>query len=88
MQRRFQLPIPRFDVEVSAFYDQVHVQNLDPGSVDAKRRLRSVGGGLRFVLPQQLVLDLTYAHPLDRVQPLDDKKPSDRFLVSITAKLK
>ncbi|MEE4452434.1 ShlB/FhaC/HecB family hemolysin secretion/activation protein [Novosphingobium resinovorum] len=87
VEPRVKLPVPRFGVEASAFYDWVRLENLDPGSLIPKRTLRSVGGGLRFMLPQRLVLDLTYAHPLDKVLPNDEKKPSDRFLVSITAKL-
>lgn len=87
IEPRVRLPLPRFDVEASAFYDWVHIQNLDQGTIDPKQTLRSVGGGLRFVLPQRLVLDVTYAHPLDKVQPNDTKKPSDRILVSLTAKI-
>lgn len=87
IEPRIRLPIPRFGVEASAFYDWVRLENLDQGTLDPKRTLRSVGGGLRVVLPQRLVLDLTYAHPLDKVLPTHTKKPSDRFLVSLTAKL-
>lgn len=87
VEPRVRLPIPRFGVQASAFYDWVHLENLDRGTLDPKRTLRSVGGGLRFVLPRTLVVDLTYAHPLDKVLPTDTKKPSDRFLVSLTAKL-
>jgi hemolysin activation/secretion protein len=65
----------------------VHIQNLDRDSAEPKRTLRSVGGGLRFVLPQRLVVDVTYAHPLDRVNLNDAKKASDRILVSLTAKI-
>lgn len=87
LQPRVKLPVPSFDVEANAFYDWVHIENLDPGSSEPKRTLRSVGGGLRFILPQRLILDLTYAHPLDRVLSTDLKKPTDRFLISLTAKL-
>ena len=81
------LPVPRFGVEASAFYDWVRLENLDQGTLAPKRTLRSVGGTLRFVLPQRLVVDLTYAHPLDKVLPTDTRKPGDRLLVSLTAKL-
>lgn len=87
VEPRVKLPVPRFGVQASAFYDWVRLENLDPGTLIPKRTLRSVGGGLRFLLPRTLVLDLTYAHPLDKVLPTDTKKPSDRFLVSLTAKL-
>ncbi|MFC0202650.1 ShlB/FhaC/HecB family hemolysin secretion/activation protein [Novosphingobium soli] len=87
VEPRVKLPVPRFGVEASAFFDWVRLENLDPGTIDEKRTLRSLGAGLRFVLPRRLVVDLTYAHPLDRVLPTDEKKPSDRVLVSITAKL-
>lgn len=87
IEPRVKLPVPRFGVQASAFYDWVRLENLDPGTLIPKRTLRSVGGGLRVLLPRTLVLDLTYAHPLDKVLPTDTKKPSDRFLVSLTAKL-
>jgi hemolysin activation/secretion protein len=87
VEPRVKLPVPRFGVEASAFYDWVRLENIDPGSAVPKRTLRSVGGGLRVLWLPRLVLDLTYAHPLDRVLPSDKKKPSDRFLVSLTAKL-
>ncbi|HUD30278.1 MAG TPA: ShlB/FhaC/HecB family hemolysin secretion/activation protein [Novosphingobium sp.] len=87
VEPRVRLPVPRFGVQASAFYDWVRLENLDRGTLTPKRTLRSVGGGLRFVLPRTLVLDLTYAHPLDRVLPTDTKKAPDRFLVSLTAKL-
>lgn len=87
VEPRLRLPVPRFGVQASAFYDWVRLENLDRGTLVPKRTLRSVGGGLRFILPRTLVLDLTYAHPLDKVLPTDAKKPTDRFLVSLTAKL-
>lgn len=87
VEPRVKLPIARFGVQVSGFYDWVRLENLDPGASDAKNTLRSIGGGLRFILPQRLVVDLTYAHPLDKVLSTDAKKPSDRLLVSVTAKL-
>lgn len=87
VEPRVKLPVPRFGVEASAFYDWVRLENLDQGTLAPKRTLRSVGGTLRFVLPQRLVVDLTYAHPLDKVLPTDTRKPGDRLLVSLTAKL-
>ncbi|SFG14817.1 Hemolysin activation/secretion protein [Novosphingobium sp. CF614] len=87
IEPRIKLPIANFSVQASGFYDWVHLENLDPGTNEPKRTLRSVGGGLRFILPQRLVIDLTYAHPLDKVLSTDAKKPADRLLISLTAKL-
>lgn len=87
IEPRVRLPIPNFNVSVSGFYDWVRVENLDEGAISPKRTLRSVGGGLRVILPDAVVVEVAYAHPLDKVLPNDDKKPSDRFLVSVTAKL-
>ncbi len=83
---RVVLPIPKVRVEASAFYDWVHVQNIDPGTAIPNQTLRSVGGGLRFVLPQRLVIDVTFAHPLDKLLPSDKARPSNRVLVSLTSK--
>ena len=87
VEPRVKLPIARFGVQVSGFYDWVRLENLDPGTNEPKATLRSIGAGLRFILPQRLVVDLTYAHPLDKVLSTDAKKPSDRLLLSLTAKL-
>lgn len=84
---RVQLPVPGVNVAASAFYDWVRIINTDPGTVNARRTLRSVGGGLRFILQRRLVLDVTYAHPLDKAQINDVAKPADRVLVSLTAKI-
>jgi hemolysin activation/secretion protein len=86
VEPRIALPVPVLRVEASGFYDWIHLENLDPGSAVANQTLRSVGGGLRFVLPQRLVIDVTYAHPLDKLLPSDKAKPSDRVLVSLTSK--
>jgi hemolysin activation/secretion protein len=86
LEPRVVLPIPKVRVEASGFYDWVHVQNIDPGTAVPNQTLRSVGGGLRFVLPQRLVVDVTFAHPLDKLLPTDKAKPSNRVLVSLTSK--
>lgn len=75
----------KFDLEAYAFYDFVHLENLDPGSPDRSRKLDSVGGGLRLFLRKGLSLDLTYAHPLKRALFNDTSRPPDRVLLSITA---
>jgi len=89
VEPRVNLPVTLGPVQVqaSAFYDWIHIENLDAGTINPKQTLRSVGGGLRLVLPQRMVLDVTYAHPLDKIFSTDKKKPSDRVLVSLTAKL-
>lgn len=86
VEPRIALPIPKVRVEASGFYDWVRVQNIDPGTAVPKQTLRSVGGGLRFILPQRLVVDVTFAHPLDKLLSTDAAKPSNRVLVSLTSK--
>jgi hemolysin activation/secretion protein len=86
IEPRIELPLPLVRTEISGFYDWVHIENIDPGTAVPNRTFRSVGGGLRFILPQRLVMDLTYAHPLDKIQERDKTRPSDRMLVSFTYK--
>lgn len=74
-------------VELTGFYDWVRIYNLDQGTTETRRNLRSAGGGIRVTLPNQLVLDVTYAKPLDFALRTDIAKPTDRVLVSLTAKL-
>ncbi|CAN5403592.1 ShlB/FhaC/HecB family hemolysin secretion/activation protein [soil metagenome] len=81
---RFKLP---FGVEVLGFYDWVRLYNLDPGTLETKRSLASTGGGARLTLPNNLILDVLYAHPLYRALSTDLARPSDRVLVSLTLKL-
>jgi hemolysin activation/secretion protein len=88
LEPRVRLPLPgRFGVEVIGFYDHVKIKNLDTGSTERSRLIRSVGGGLRLLQTQRFALDLLYAHPLDRVISTDKTKPKDRFLASLTVQL-
>jgi hemolysin activation/secretion protein len=81
---RFRLP---FGVELLGFYDWVRLYNLDPGTLETRRSLTSAGGGARLTLPNNLVLDVLYAHPLNRALATDLVRPNDRVLVSLTVKL-
>lgn len=86
---RVPLPLPKlpFDIETFAFYDHVHIWNKDTGSTENDRALRSYGGGARLRLPGFLYLELTYAHPRDPALRLTNApRPSDRLLVSLTAR--
>ncbi|TFI58724.1 ShlB/FhaC/HecB family hemolysin secretion/activation protein [Sphingomonas parva] len=88
LEPRLRLPIDLpLNVELTGFYDDVHLRNLDAGTTERSRRLRSVGGGVRLIKSGLFVVDALYAHPLDRVLTTDDVKPRDRFLVSLTAQL-
>lgn len=75
--------------QVFGFYEGVRLWNLDSTSLDKKRYLASLGGGVRLNLLRSLRLDLTYTHPLDppllagaQVSP-----PGDRVLASLTIQL-
>ena len=72
-----------FAYEAIAFYDAVRLWNLDTGSVENNRQLRSVGGGARVSWGDHARLEIVYAHPMDRAQSFDDKKASNRLLVSL-----
>lgn len=74
-------------IELTGFYDHVRLYNLDTGSLEKDRLLRSVGGGVRLIRSGMLVVDWMYAHPLDRALTTDKTKPRDRFLLSITAQI-
>jgi hemolysin activation/secretion protein len=74
-------------VELFGFYDHVRLYNLDTGSQEKDRLLRSAGGGVRLVRAGLMVVDAMYAHPLDRALTTDKAKPRDRFLLSITAQI-
>ncbi|HMP56715.1 MAG TPA: hypothetical protein PKD92_09115, partial [Novosphingobium sp.] len=71
------------------FYDDIHLWNLDTGSTERKRHIKSLGGGLRVTLTQGVRAELTYTHPLD--PPLltgtQIRPPADRFLFSLTFQL-
>lgn len=78
-----------YTLQLFGFYDAVHLWNLDQNSTEKSRLLRSVGGGARFQLTRRMQLEVTYAHPLDRVllTGSNTRPPSDRVLVSLTAQL-
>ena len=83
---RLDLPfIPALPIQLFGFGDIVWLRNLDIGSTERKRTLRSVGGGVRVSLPGLVVLEVTYAKPLDRALTFDDKPPPARVLASLTA---
>ncbi len=85
---RVRLPIFRkVGVELTGFFDYLKIYNLDPGALENNRELKSAGGGVRFTLPNRLVLDITYAKPLDRVLSTDDAPPPGRVLVTLTTKI-
>ena len=68
------------------FFDIVRLENLDRGTPDPERTLRSVGGGLRYNLGRSINAELFYAEPLDRPLFFDNEKPPGRVLFSITTK--
>lgn len=86
---RAELPlITGLGTQLFGFYDHVYLRNLDRNAIEPKRTYRSYGGGARFSLPGLLVLEVMYAHPLDRVLKLDEKRPPNRVLVSLTAQFR
>lgn len=83
---RVDLPIStRVGTQLLGFYDHVYLRNIDRSAIDRSRTFRSFGGGLRLSLPGLAVLDLIYARPLDKASRLDERKPPNRLLVSLTA---
>ena len=81
---------------VFAFYDVAHVesadrtQNVDPvtGKVNTSvdHTVHSTGGGIRLYFGRAYQLEVTYAHPQDKPNPIATApKPDDRVLVSLTA---
>ena len=84
IEPRVALPISRrVATELFGFYDFVALTNLDTNSTEIDRHLQSYGGGLRVTLPNQLVLEGIYAHPLDRALTIDQRLPPDRLLLSL-----
>ncbi|WP_140418443.1 ShlB/FhaC/HecB family hemolysin secretion/activation protein [Sphingomonas mucosissima] len=79
---------PKFGTLFYAFYDRLHLRNLDRVRLEGPRTFESVGGGLRFSLPNAMVLDVAYAKPLDKALLLDERKPPARVLVSLTVQLR
>lgn len=82
------------DLSFTGFYDVVKLWNLDRSAgTEAKRTLRSAGGGVRMVFRNEstgearAALDIIYAKPLDKALVADTRKPTGRVLVSLTAKL-
>ena len=75
--------------QVFAFYDIVKLRNLDTGTTEANRTLRSVGAGFRLTAFASARLEVTYAHPLD--PPLltgtNVHRASDKVLASLTVQL-
>jgi hemolysin activation/secretion protein len=74
-------------LEFMGFYEAARIFNLDTGSTENDRLLRSMGGGFRLLKPGRMSLDVTYAKPLDRALSLDKTRPSPRVLVSFTLQL-
>lgn len=81
-------------LELYGFFDYAWLWNhperdLDTGAAIASpgnhRLLRSAGVGARLLLPGDLLLDATYARPLDRAPFADSRRPSDRLLLSLTS---
>jgi len=81
--RRF----PRVPLQLFAFGDVVWLWNLGGDTTEARRRLRSAGGGIRATLPGRLFLEASYARPFDRAFSLDQRRPPARVLLSLTAQL-
>jgi hemolysin activation/secretion protein len=77
----------KIQLEASAFYDSVRIWNRDTGTIETRRTLDSVGGGLRAIVSGRVIFDLTYAKPLKRALSTDRAVPTDRLLFSITTKL-
>ena len=76
------------EVEGSGFFDWVKLHNLDPSAgAEVDRELRSVGGGLRLVLPGEAQIDVLYAQPLDKALMANAARPPARLLVSLTTKI-
>jgi len=74
-------------LQLNGFADTVWLTNLDSFSTETNRKLRSIGGGLRVSLPGKMLMDIGYAHALDRALTFDRGRPTDRVLLSVTAQL-
>jgi hemolysin activation/secretion protein len=77
----------RIKVELSTFYDNIRIWNLDNGTLENKRTLESIGGGVRVMADNRFILDLTYAKPLKLALASAERRPTDRLLISLTTKL-
>lgn len=89
IELRADLPLTKkFGVQLFGFYDYLHIANLDRTALEGPRDFGSAGGGVRFSLPNRLVLEATYAKPFDKALLLDQHKPPARFLLSLTMQLR
>jgi len=86
-EARVDVGIARIPLQLFGFGDTIRLWNLDAFSIENKRHLRSVGGGARVRLPGPMVLEVTYARPLDRALSIDRSRAGDRLLLSLTAQL-
>lgn len=84
---RLTAPVSDIQVEATGFFDAVRLWNLDRGTSENDRLLRSVGGGVRLTMADRMAVDVSYARPLDRALTINARRPSDRLLVSITTQL-
>ncbi len=75
-----------FSYEAVAFYDAVRLWNLDTGSTENNRQLRSVGGGARVSWGDHARLEVIYAHPMDRAQSFDLERAPNRVLFSLVVR--
>lgn len=66
------------------FVDGVRLTNIGPGA--GETRLRSAGLGVRAQFAPWISIDAAWAHPFDRLAPTAPK-PSDRFLISLSASI-
>ena len=75
----------KFALQAYAFADAVRIWNEDSFTTENDRSVRSLGVGARVYVPGRLVLDVTYAHPLDPelAQPGAADAPA-RLLFSLT----
>ncbi|MCC2975696.1 hypothetical protein LK533_03275 [Sphingomonas sp. PL-96] len=89
IEARADLPVvAAVGTQLYGFYDVLRLSNLDRSRLEGARTFESMGGGVRLSLPNRLVLDLTYARPLDRALLLDEKRPPARVLASLTVQLR
>jgi len=66
-----------------AFFDIAHTRDKDRGGFN--QTLKSVGAGFQVPVRERWVLDVAYAHPLDK-RAIDRKKPPGRLLLNLTAR--
>ncbi|MDJ0644138.1 MAG: ShlB/FhaC/HecB family hemolysin secretion/activation protein [Erythrobacter sp.] len=76
----------RHRLQLFGFFDIVQVENLDRGTPDPKRTLKSLGGGLRYTFGSAITAEVTYASPQDPALFSDSERPPDRVLFSLTTK--